>query len=615
MNTCRKTVFLLTIASLPFLGGDLFGTAKAQTGTDQLSLGYNSQTSSTYWSTPVPQQGVEDGGHSYHAAICLPPSILNKYVGDKIEAIQFAISQKTATNVFAFVLADDLDNLLTGSTLATATTTSFNEGWNTLTLNTPVTITEGQTLYVGYVLTIPSGADVTGIPFETYGQVDAGSTFFGLDYSWWDITASGMTYSLPLRALCSGDNIPNGDIALQSLSSSANYYVEKNSTATYTAWVRNYGLETVESIKFSVEANGQASDDVTVSGLSIGHGKQVEISIPDIKVPVEGDFTISLKATDVNGKPDPTLTDNEAQTAGYAWREGGSPAQRRVLLEQFTNENYNQGKTVDDCYSQWMGSDANAVWVKHHIATSKYTADQFYLEAEKDYEELYGTTKTDVPFIALDRCTFSGMEDDGPAYFVADETQFKTMLQSVQDVPAFISLDIKNTLSDDQTSLTTTISAESEAFQMPRQTDLRLTTWLVEDSIASTAQKGVKGTYMQNGVVRAIVSADPWGDAIDITGYSDSKTYTVALDPSWNVNHLRVVSFAGNYNDSERQRYVYNAQEAPVTGSTAIGDLTIDDEQVTAVYDLSGRRITTQQLPAGIYVFKTAKSAKKVVIK
>lgn len=618
MNTCRKTVFLLTIASLPLFGGDLFGTAKAQTTDNVITLGYNSQTESSYWSTPVPQQGVEDGGHSYHAAICLPSSILNKYVGDKIESIQFALSEKTATSVYAFVVSDDLDNLLSGNTLTTATTTDFSTGWNTVKFNQPVTIEKNMTLYVGYVLTIPSGEDVTGIPFETYGIVENGSTFFGLDFSWWDITATGMTYSLPLRAICSGTTVPNGDISLQNLSSSADYYVEKNSTATYTAWVRNYGLDPVTSITFGVEAQSAfssvESDDVTVDGLNIEHGKQVQISIPGIKVPVEGDFTLMLTAKQVNGAADPELSDNEGYTYGFAWREGGNPVTRTTLLEQFTNENYNQGKTVDDCYKQWLG-DTKVAWVKHHIATSKYNADQFYLEADKPYEALYGTTKTDVPFIAIDRFTFSGMEDSGPAYFVADEEQFKTMMQSVNGVPSFVAVTVNNSLSDDKNTLTTKVDLASEAYEMPGETDLRLTTWLVEDGIVSTSQKGVKGNYTQDGVLRAILCDDAWGESVDVRTYSDSKTYTTTLDPSWNVANLRVVSFVSNYNDSERKRYVYNTAEAPVSTTDGIGSIAADQNEVQAVYDLSGRKMTVDTLPAGIYVVKTNAGTKKVVVK
>lgn len=618
MNTCRKTAFLLTLASLPLFGGDLFGTAKAQTTDNIITLGYNSQTASSWWSTPTPQQGVDGNSHSYHAAICLPSSILNKYVGDKIESLQFALSEKNATSVYAFVVSDDLDNLLSGNTLATAITTDFTTGWNTIKLSQPVTIEKGQTLYVGYILTIPASKDVTGIPFETYGVVESGSTFFGLDYNWWDITATGMTYSLPLRALCSGTNVPNGDISLQSVSSSADYYVEKNSEATYTAWVRNYGLEPVQSITFGVEASNAftsaESSDVTVTGLNIEHGRQMQISIPGINVPVEGDFTVNLTAKQVNGQADPELADNEGSTYGFAWREGGQPVKRTTLLEHFANENYNQGKTVDDCYRQWLGSDASVVWVKHHIATSKFAADQFYLEAEKPYEALYGNTKLDVPFIAIDRNTFSGMEDDGPAYYVADETQFKTMMQSVNGVPSFVALTIDNTLSTDQKTLTTNIGVQSEAYEMPGETDLRLTTWLVEDGIVSTAQKGVNGEYVQNGVLRAIVSEDAWGDAIDVRQYADKKQYTVVLDPSWNVANLRVVSFASNYNQSERKRYVYNTAEAAVSTTDGIAAITGDTDTPT-VYDLSGRRMTAKTLPAGIYVFKTKAGAKKMVVK
>lgn len=616
MKLSRRTLFLLSLASLPLFGGDFFGKASAQTADGVISLGYNSQTASSWWSTPVPQSGVEDGVHSYHAAICLPSQILDKYAGDKIESIQFAISKKTASSVYAFVVSDDLDNVASGNILASVSTTDFEEGWNTLKLNTPVTITRGMTLYVGYILSIPSGQDVTGIPFETYGEVSKGSTFFGLDFNWWDITASNMTYSLPLRAICSGSTVPNGDVEISALSSSSDYYVEKNSEATYTAWVRNFGLEPVESITFSVKANGEVSEETTVTGLHIEHGTQQQVEIPGVKIPVEGDFVATVSAVKVNGADDPDQTDNESTTKGFAWREGGYAVQRHTLLEHFTNEGYNQGKLVDQLYAQWMAGYKNStVWVKHHIATGKFEADQFTLDAEKPYLSLYGETATDVPFISLDRQTFSGMEDDGPAYYVANQDQFKTMLASTLNVPSFVELNIDGTLSSDQSSLTAAIGLTSQASSMPSQEDLRLTTWLVEDSVVSTSQAGVKGEYLQDGVMRAILSEDAWGDPVDVSGYADTKTYTVSLDPSWNVSHLRIVSFVSNYTASAKKRQVYNAAQQTVSVTSGIADVTDGSSRVLEVYDLSGRKMPQTDLPAGIYVFKTTTGTRKAFVK
>ena len=154
---------------------------------------------------------------------------------------------------------------------------------------------------------------------------------------------------------------------------------------------------------------------------------------------------------------------------------------------------------------------------------------------------------------------------------------------------------------------------------MPLQTDLRLVTWLVEDSIVSTQQAG-KDRFIQNGVLRKVLSNSAWGDALDISSYDFEKTYSVALKPEWNVNNLRVVSFVGNYDPSSANRIVYNTAQtlckAP-TGITHTGAnndnyiyiignslFAADGYKLAGTYDLSGRSVPADNLSQGIYVVK-----------
>ena len=64
--------------------------------------------------------------------------LLNKYVGDKIESIEFAIAPKRGHMVEYFICSD-LKNMKE-TTLAQGATTNYKEGWNKMSFNKPVTI-------------------------------------------------------------------------------------------------------------------------------------------------------------------------------------------------------------------------------------------------------------------------------------------------------------------------------------------------------------------------------------------------------------------------------------------------------------------------------------------
>ena len=170
---------------------------------------------------------------------------------------------------------------------------------------------------------------------------------------------------------------------------------------------------------------------------------------------------------------------------------------------------------------------------------------------------------------------------------------------------------------------------------MPGQTDVRLTTLLVEDGIVSTEQKGVSGEYIQDGVIRAVLSEDVWGDKVDISSYSASKEYSIAVDPKWNLANMRVVSFLSNYDPSNKVYQLYNSRESKVQVSSGISSVvltpdsmvTVTDGNVEAingntlvgVHDLSGRSFTGKNLPKGMYIVTVSdgkqQSAVKVVVK
>lgn len=678
MRTNRNKLFLLSIASLPLFGGDLFG----MTGTPLMpapqavitkatvtkkDAGMRLGPSETYKSIGkycIPVSQVEDVtpvSHTMCQAIRLPASLLNKYVGCKIDSIEVVLGAragnglapddeavegvKRGNGLTAFV-CKDLDKVIEGDVLTSVSTQDYASGYNKFKFNNSVTIEKDQDLYLGYYITLTPGENLDAVAFDDpivmgYSG-EKGNSFLALDFYWqsnssFPTAVNGQPYYMnaAIRGIASGDKFPDGDVGLISLSSGNDYYVECNSPATYQAKVRNYSPETVKSMEFSVSVNGKESDNVVLNDLNVPSHEITTIDVPGVKINHEGNLDVKLTVKKVNGVDDSDVADNEMTSSSFAYREGGQILRRNVLLEQFTSEGYSEAEFVDESYKEFLADQSNVIWVKHHVKTKGGFVDQFVTDFEKKYVSLYGGASTFFPAACFDRMKFLGMQDPGPAYFVESNVAFEAMLGNVNLIPSFAELNVRPKHNEADNTITVKVNLNTQANVMPGQTDLRLTTWLVEDGIVSTEQKGVSGEYIQDGVIRAVLSEDVWGDKVDISSYSASKEYSIAVDPKWNLANMRVVSFLSNYDPSNKVYQLYNSRESKVQVSSGISSVvrtpdsmvTVTDGNVEAingntlvgVHDLSGRSFTGKNLPKGMYIVTVSdgkqQSAVKVVVK
>ncbi len=140
----------------------------------------------------------------------------------------------------------------------------------------------------------------------------------------------------------------------------------------------------------------------------------------------------------------------------------------------------------------------------------KQHKDQFKIAEDTDYEQLYGKSKTFVPAIAVDRIIIAGLEDPGPAYFIASEEEVVKFVELAKAQFSFVTLHVDPKTDANGKQIDVKVTGHAGTNEMPLQTDLRLTTWLVEDSIKSTQQQG-KDVFVQNGVIRAVLSNNAWG--------------------------------------------------------------------------------------------------------
>ncbi|WP_288176825.1 Omp28-related outer membrane protein [Prevotella sp. CAG:592] len=612
----------------------------------------------------IPVSQVEEDtpvSHTMCQAIRLPASLLNKYVGCKIDSIEVVLGARTGNglapddeavegvkrgNGLTAFVCKDLDKVIKGDVLTSVSTQDYASGYNKFKFNNSVTIEKDQDLYLGYYITLKPGENLDAVAFDDpivmgYSG-EKGNSFLALDFYWqsnssFPTAVNGQPYYMnaAIRGIASGDKFPDGDVGLISLSSGNDYYVECNSPATYQAKIRNYSPETVKSMEFSVSVNGKESDNVVLNDLNVPSHEITTIDVPGVKINHEGNLDVKLTVKKVNGVDDSDVADNDMTSSSFAYREGGQILRRNVLLEQFTSEGYSEAEFVDESYKEFLADQSNVIWVKHHVKTKGGFIDQFVTDFEKKYVSLYGGASTFFPAACFDRMKFLGMQDPGPAYFVESNVAFEAMLGNVNLIPSFAELNVRPKHNEADNTITVKVNLNTQANVMPGQTDLRLTTWLVEDGIVSTEQKGVSGEYIQDGVIRAVLSEDVWGDKVDISSYSASKEYSIAVDPKWNLANMRVVSFLSNYDPSNKVYQLYNSRESKVQVSSDISSVvrtpdsmvTVTDGNVEAingntlvgVHDLSGRSFTGKNLPKGMYIVTVSdgkqQSAVKVVVK
>ncbi|MDY4778808.1 MAG: Omp28-related outer membrane protein [Prevotella pectinovora] len=612
----------------------------------------------------IPVSQVEEDtpvSHTMCQAIRLPASLLNKYVGCKIDSIEVVLGARTGNglspddeavegvkrgNGLTAFVCKDLDKVIEGDVLTSVSTQDYASGYNKFKFNNSVTIEKDQDLYLGYYITLTPGENLDAVAFDDpivmgYSG-EKGNSFIALDFYWqsnssFPTAVNGQPYYMnaAIRGIASGDKFPDGDVGLISLSSGNDYYVECNSPATYQAKIRNYSPETVKSMEFSVSVNGKESDNVVLNDLNVPSHEITTIDVPGVKINQEGNLDVKLTVKKVNGVDDSDVADNEMTSSSFAYREGGQILRRNVLLEQFTSEGYSEAEFVDESYKEFLADQSNVIWVKHHVKTKGGFVDQFVTDFEKKYVSLYGGASTFFPAACFDRMKFLGMQDPGPAYFVESNVAFEAMLGNVNLIPSFAELNVRPKHNEADNTITVKVNLNTQANVMPGQTDLRLTTWLVEDGIVSTEQKGVSGEYIQDGVIRAVLSEDVWGDKVDISSYSASKEYSIAVDPKWNLANMRVVSFLSNYDPTNKVYQLYNSRESKVQVSSGISSVvltpgsmvTVTDGNVEAingntlvgVHDLSGRSFTGKNLPKGMYIVTVSdgkqQSAVKVVVK
>ena len=258
--------------------------------------------------------------------------------------------------------------------------------------------------------------------------------------------------------------------------------------------------------------------------------------------------------------------------------------QRTVLLEHFTSLPCVNCPPVDERLEAVVSQRSDVVWVSHHVG---YADDEFTLSASSAMTR-YGVTGN--PFVMLDRTQFDAFST--PAFTIGGlgDDVVRAVFDYEAQQPAPVQLQASSTV--DGSTLSISITGQSLATVQQDYPRATLHIYLVEDEVTAQApQAGDANKKQHDNILREFVTGQR-GTLPDWSADGTSFSYatTATLDPSWQVEHLRVVAFLAatapsgtNYPTGQ----VLNATQAQVTGTSGpVDPKPGDDDQPTDPNDL-----------------------------
>jgi hypothetical protein len=458
------------------------------------------------------------------------------------------------------------------------------DGWNEVVLNTPLVI-EGSDLYIGYTGTQPEG--FKGI--LAYGEGDEYSSWLALDNQWADYHNDGLG-KLYIQAVAEGV-MQQRDATVISLTTDKLAYAPTE-TLVVSGELENLGATDLKGYTLNFNIDGsqvatQTSNQVLRPDEVTTFSRELPLSF--VK---EGRHEVSVT---VSNAPLPS----EGQGEAFYVYESSYP--RTLLLEHFTSLPCVNCPRDDAKLEEVVAGRSDVAWVSHHVG---YKDDEFTLEAVRPLTR-FGIDGN--PYVMIDRTAFN--EGEPPAFTISnyDAASVGLIFDYAATMPAFVQLQTTAALEADQ--LTVTVSGEGKPFVTELYPRAALSVYLVEDQVtAEGTQAGDANKKQHDNIVRQIVTplrgTLPTWEVTDDGLPTFSTQLTTTLDPSWNLQQLRVVAFltaqaptGSGWPTGE----VLNTVQVPVSKTDGISSPLFTSAPVAPhqVYDLQGRRLSNSQLSNG----------------
>lgn len=587
----NKTI-LTSIALLALAGVSNAQVSGFNVGYCLGEMGSFPSTTDEYFSAMSTQKQAWTSG-----AILLPAERVKMLVGNEIREIHTALVSKLNVDSLSVWIRQDLD----GENLAEALTTTPAKSWNTIALDSPLSVTEAMgALYVGYSYHQKSTSKAMSV---IESPVPGYSCFVMAGEGEWSDWSE--TYALCVEALVYGDNLPKCDLTLEAISVQPNYVVDEGTLAV-TAKVRNNATHTITGFDAQCYIDG-----IDIDGVSHPYVAHIDCELPYGEVQ---EFSFVIRPTGIQSM-DPAerqitvLLNNLAEGEDENIADNSLSGKfsvtlhsfvRNVLLEEFTTERCpNCPRVAAYVHAAMESADfaGRLNTIEHHAG---YYTDQFTTTFDNAWRWFYDNEYA--PAIMYDRYA-----EPGAVTAISNPSGQQELFDNIRRrlrEPAFVSLKVTAHADEENQNICVRVSGTRAKEEFTRQAP-RITVVLTETNLKALSQAGATGEYIHYNVGRRVNSN--WGDVLEWEG--DDYVYECELPYNQNyvMENLGVLAFIHDYDPDDKTKcdvansMAITADKFGQNEDEGISNIAADSA-VARYYDVNGHQLQAPKQGLNIVV-------------
>ncbi len=551
--------------------------------------------------------------------IRLPRAMFEKYIGGTITAIRCGWDDAASSATYECFVRETHFN---GEDLATGKG-NVKFGWNEVRLSTPITITDTESLCVGFYTNVKKG--VCSIPkFYPNGIANSCFLFHGEtdengEEVWYDSNSMGI---MPIMlVITDSEGRFNNLVDITSLRYDEIVQTNKENVGLFV--INNTGSNNISSLEVTTTQGEQTfSSNIKLSS-SIAAGTSSKVKLP---IYCFGTGQANISFTKVNGETPASAAQKSIHFIGIP----EATAQQYVhkpLIEFYASENLYHIPTYFDDYFM-MGYEPYKDLIN---VVCQHTDDKFMIgDPDEAIHMLLAHVKNDsmnvfVPDMTINRTAYASAPINiegtpmhmGILYPTPSQEQY---YDDVIEHPTFASVNVEANLNEAGDEVSIVVSGNVAEGVLPDGEQLSLTVYLMENEVESYDQRfwddkeasESTNRYVHYNVIRENLTP-MWGKPIGMVAGNYSMTFKTDVYSDYNPEKLSVIAFLNRgEQNGNLERQIINSTESPVK-SFATGIESVEANSINANsrwFDLSGRRVLMPQ-KGGIYIL----NGKKVVLK
>lgn len=552
-----------------------------------------------------------------------------RIAGLRVQMGSSATNQNQVTKISGFV-TDELNSLPEFKQAFTVSATAF--GIHDLRFTNPYEFDGEKDLYFGYSFILP--ADPNNCYWIVCDQNlrTTAENYMCVTNAAKDVPTDWGNYSSQCGNLCisliiEGDNLPTDLASIKNVG--VDPFYTQGVKMNYYMTIANKGANVINNVEVETTlSDGTVYKKTVTLDTPVEVGGEGEVHVTNVPNNGLGMIELSSKITKVNGTP---LEECEPASAVYATYSEGYP--RNLVTEEATATGC-QYCPAGIVMMEYLKKTYPDRWIRIAVHCNAYN-DPIPCNSYKNWVSDY---IPGFPTAVINRVLQQGFTNSA-AY---NNKYCDTVYDYFTGYPAYTKVDLAAECNESNSSVNVTASTEF-AFDIDAKYPHKLSFVVVEDGVGPHSQtNGYSGTsaemdgWQNKGQFVSTIYDDVARIIVNYPGIANSipadikektpYTYSTSI-PISNVENktFRVVALVTNATTGE----IVNASEVTVakTGIDAVTDfsnfnvyggkgcITVSCAENVNVYSLDGRRVGTENLPAGVYIVNADGKAVKVYVK